>query len=214
MVNCVNVGIVDHHPLFREGVCHTLTRHQNCKVVAEGSSDEDAIRIAQTYGPHVLLLDAELPGGSLEVLRKITASNSDTKIVMLTAKQCERGLSDSLSAGASGYTGKCLPTVELINVISTVRNGDLYTDPVFASKLLAERYKPRSLATDPMETLTAREYDILMLVAESMTNKEIARRYTIAEKTVKHYMTAILRKLSARNRVEAALLARQHLNSR
>ena len=64
-----------------------------------------------------------------------------------------------------------------------------------------------------METLTAREYDVLMLVAESMTNKEIARRYRLAEKTVKHYMTIILRKLSARNRVEAALIARQHLTS-
>ena len=99
----------------------------------------------------------------------------------------------------------------MINVILTVQNGDLYTDPIFAANLLAERYKTRTLTVDPVETLTAREYEILTLVAESMTNKEIARKCSISEKTVKHYMTLILGKLKARNRVEAALIARRYL---
>lgn len=211
MVNCVNLGIVDYHPLFREGVRHTLNLHQNFEVVGEGASCEDVGRIVQTCRPDVLLLDAELPGGSLKALQKITTSNIETKIVVLTANQSEKGLSEFLSAGASGYTSKCLPTAELINVILTVQNGDLYTDPIFAANLLAERYKPRNLTVDPVETLTAREYEILTLVAESMTNKEIARKCNIAEKTVKHYMTLILGKLKARNRVEAALIARRYL---
>lgn len=212
MVDTVSVGIVDAYPLFREGVSQTLRRYSTCDVVAEGSCYDDAVMIAETYGPEFLFLDAELSGGGLKALRRIRSSNESMKIVMLTAKQCESGLSASLAAGANGYTSKSLATSELINVISTLRNGDLYTDPSFSSKLLAARYQSNTAApADPLDDLTARELDILKLVAESLTNKEIARRFTIAEKTVKHYMTIILRKLGARNRVEAALIARKSL---
>lgn len=209
MPKSVLVAVIDDHPLFREGVAQTLQASDALEVVAVGANHDDALRIARETAPDVMLLDIQLPGGGLEAARAIAAQNARPRIVILTASEDEKHVATALDAGASGYVLKGVSGNELIRTVLAVHAGDTYVTPDLAARMLKSlKYTTHQKPERDVFSLTPREEDILDCVAIGQTNKEIAIRLSIGEKTVKHYMTNIMHKLQVRNRVEAALKAK------
>lgn len=212
MPDSVHIAIVDDHPLFREGVAHSLGKHPDLRVVAQGETAEDAVAIAGRELPDVLLLDVSLPGGGVQALRKIASLYPVVKVIMLTVSQDEEDVTSALRGGARAYVLKGVAARELAEIVRSVAAGDVYVTPTLAATLLFDLTSPSPASkisgSRLLDELTERERQILEGVAEGDSNKEIAAHLQLSEKTVKHHMTNILQKLQVRNRVEAALLAR------
>ncbi|GGJ69557.1 LuxR C-terminal-related transcriptional regulator [Deinococcus aquiradiocola] len=208
----VRVVIVDDHPLFREGVAAALGSDGDLEVVGEGSSGPEALTLATTLLPDLLLLDLNLPGGGLSALRAVSAACPVTKIVMLTFSEEESDVLASLKGGARGYILKGVAGRELRQILRAVQAGEVYITPALAAGVLVEMASARREGAGPLHDLTPRERQILEGVAGGRSNKEIGRDLDLTEKTVKHYMTNILQKLQVRNRVEAALIAQREAN--
>jgi DNA-binding NarL/FixJ family response regulator len=201
----IRILIADDHPLFREGVAHSLNNESDITVIGEAASGEEAVRLARDLLPDVALLDITMPGkGGIAAAAEIAIACPVTKIVMLTVSENEDDLLAAFKVGARGYLLKGVSARELANVIRSVAIGEVYVSPALAAGMLVDltRRPP-----DLIDELTEREREILQLVAEGLTNREIGERLHLAEKTVKHYMTNVLGKLHVRSRVEAALLA-------
>jgi two-component system nitrate/nitrite response regulator NarL len=209
MTDPVRVVIVDDHPLFREGVAATLVSQGDLEVVGEGASAADALALATTLLPDLMLLDLNLPGGGLSAARQVTSACPVTKIVMLTFSEEESDVLASLKAGARGYILKGVSGQELRRIVRGVQSGEVYITPTLAAGVLMEMAGTERPSQNPLNDLTPRERQILEGVATGHSNKEIGRDLDISEKTVKHYMTNVLQKLQVRNRVEAALLAQR-----
>ncbi len=203
------IVVVDDHPLFRDGLEHTLRAEPDFEIVGTGASAEDALRLCEELLPDMLLLDINIPGGGLNVLPQLGAACPVTQVVMLTASEEEDDVLAALKGGARGYILKGVSARELIRILRGIRDGEPYVTPTLAASLLSDMTSvPGAAPADPLAQLTERERQILEQVASGQSNKEIAYRFHLSEKTVKHHMTNILQKLHARNRVEAALLAR------
>jgi two-component system nitrate/nitrite response regulator NarL len=208
----IRVAVVDDHPLFRDGITHTFRDSETLDLVAMGACRDDAIRIVKEERPDILLLDVQLPGGGIEAAQTIAGMSCNTKVIMLTASESENDVSAALEVGACGYVLKGISGNDLIHTVCAVQRGDIYITPALAARMLKSNINRRTAKNDAEKTafvLTPREEDILNCVAIGQTNKEIAIALNISEKTVKHYMTTIMHKLQVRNRVEAALKARQ-----
>ena len=212
MSDIVRVALIDDHPLFRDGVANTLDREADFEVVAQGKDASQAVNIAHDLLPDVMLVDISMPGGGIEAVREIASSCPVVKIIMLTVSEDEDDVVDSLKAGAQGYILKGVSGPALLRIVRSVVNGESYLTPSLAVRVLTD------LRNDPLHEdakenarahLSAREEQILELVAQALSNKEIGEKLSLSEKTVKNYMTNILQKLQVRNRVEAALLAHQ-----
>jgi DNA-binding NarL/FixJ family response regulator len=216
MSDKIQIVIVDDHPLFRDGVAHTLAAEPDIEIAAQGASAAEANRQAQDLLPDLILLDINMPGGGLNAAQTITATCPVTRIVVLTVSEEEEDLLAALRAGARGYILKGVPARELIRILRAVCDGESYVTPALAAGLLREMTgaapgaRP---AADPLNELTERERQILEGVAGGLSNKEIGQHLHLSEKTVKHYMTNILQKLQVRNRVEAALIAQRGTRS-
>ena len=205
----IRLLVVDDHPLFRQGVVASLSAEPDLVVVGEASSGEEAQKLAGDLLPDVLLMDITMPGlGGIAAARQINASWPVVRIVMLTVSEDQDNLMAALKAGARGYVLKGVSARELVNAVRTVAGGDVYISPSLASGILFEM--TQSPPDDLIGNLTEREKEILTLVAEGLTNREIGEKLHLAEKTIKHYMTNVLQKLQVRSRVEAALLAQKH----
>jgi len=200
----IRVIVADDHPMFRAGVVSSLREAGDVQVLGEASNAAEALRLAREHLPDIALLDITMPGSGLTAARDITLACPVTRVVMLTVSEDEDDLLAAMKAGASGYVLKGAGGAELIEVLRSVQAGDVYVAPALAWGLLREMSKPR---TSPLDELTAREREVLELVASGLSNQEIADRLGLAEKTIKHYMTNILGKLQVRSRVEAALIA-------
>jgi DNA-binding NarL/FixJ family response regulator len=207
MPNQIRIAVVDDHPLFRQGVAATLDAEANIEVVAQGGCAADAVRICEQLLPDVLLLDITMPGDGLQAARQIALSCPFVKIVILTASEADEHVLAALESGARGYVLKGVSLTELVRTINAILVGETYVTPALAARLLKQvRQGPVPGTRDSdYDSLTVREEEILDEVAQGLTNKEVANRLGISEKTVKHYMTNIMEKLQVRNRVEAAL---------
>lgn len=199
----IRVAIADDHPLFRAGVIASLRDEAGIEIVGEAIDAPSALALARSELPDVMILDIAMPGGGLVAAGQIASACPATRIVMLTVSEDEDDLLAAVKAGASGYVLKGAGASELAGVIRSVIAGDVYVPPALAWGMLRELRAPRS---GPYDELTDREREVLQLVAEGLSNQEVAHRLGLAEKTIKHYMTNILGKLQVRSRVEAALL--------
>lgn len=207
----ISVLVVDDHPMFREGVVHSLACEPDFEVVGQSAGGEESLRLACDLLPDVVLLDIAMPGWSgLEIAQRIKAACPATRIVMLTAFEDEDKLLAAFKAGACSYVLKGVSARELAKVVRDSADGGSYVSPSLAGGIL--NVLTRGRAADPFEELTARELVVLQLVGQGLTNREIGERIHLAEKTVKHHMTNILQKLHVRSRVEAALLAADSRN--
>lgn len=206
----IQIIVVDDHPLFRDGVVQTLQAEPDIEIVGQATNAAQAIQLATEHLPDVILLDITIPGGGLNVARTITATTPVVKIIMLTASEAEEDVLTALKVGARGYILKGVSGAELVKIVRDVNAGESYVTPALAASLLSDMQRVRygqPAAAHPLDELTEREHEILEQVAAGLSNKEIARRVALSEKTVKHYVTNILQKLQVRNRVEAAMLA-------
>ena len=202
----IRIAIVDDHPLFREGVARSLGEIGGFELVGEGASAEDAERLVRASTPDILLLDISMPGGGLSALASILSAMPEQKIVMLTVSETNADVAQALKAGARGYVLKGVGSKALAEILRDVANGQSYVSPSLSARLLSDLLQPTGSKPDPLAQLTGREAEILKLVAEGLSNKEVAARLSLQEKTVKHHMTRVLAKLNVRNRTEAALL--------
>jgi DNA-binding NarL/FixJ family response regulator len=209
MSDPIRVLIADDHPLFRDGVAHSLDGEPDFEVIGQASSGGEALQMAREHLPDVLLLDIAMPGrGGIVAAGEVAGACPATKIIMLTVSKDEDDLMAALRAGARGYVLKGVSAGELATVVRAVAGGEVYVPPSLAADMLRELSRPQP--PDPIDELTEREREVLELVAEGLTNREIGERLHLSEKTVKHYMTNVLQKLQVRSRVEAALLAQRH----
>ncbi|MDG4884162.1 response regulator transcription factor [Mesorhizobium sp. WSM4884] len=202
----IRIAIVDDHPLFREGVARSLGEIGGFELVGEGASAEDAERLVRANAPDILMLDISMPGGGLNALASILSAVPEQKIVMLTVSETNADVAQALKAGARGYVLKGVGSKSLAEILRDVANGQSYVSPTLSARLLSDLLQPTGRKPDPLSQLTGREAEILRLVAEGLSNKEVAARLSLQEKTVKHHMTRVLAKLNVRNRTEAALL--------
>jgi DNA-binding NarL/FixJ family response regulator len=209
----IRIVIADDHPLYREGVARTLMEDKALIVVGQAQDAGGAVELASRLKPDLLLLDISMPGGGgLAALREAITLPDAPKIAMLTASEEDDQVMQALKAGALGYVLKGVGARELVGIVKDLARGQTYVSPVLAGRLLASmRNGGAARPANPLADLSKREEDILRLVAEGKSNKEIGLTLDLQEKTVKHYMTSILQKLHLRNRVEAAVLAREHL---
>jgi two-component system, NarL family, nitrate/nitrite response regulator NarL len=215
MTEKIRIAVIDDHPMLRAGVAHTLRAEPDFEVVGEGGSASDALRIARDELPDIMLLDVSLPGGGIEAAQAIASACPVVKVVMLTVLQNEESVSAALQAGARGYILKGISGPDFVRTVRDIDRGENYVSPSLAARLLAaakSKNADRDLDANPLSALTAREEQILSLVAEGLSNKEVGAQLKLSEKTVKYYMTNILQKLQVRNRVEAALLAQKRVN--
>ncbi|TAX91126.1 response regulator transcription factor [Rhizobium leguminosarum] len=215
--NAIRILIVDDHPMFREGVSISLSEQPDLEVCGEGASADEAIRLDRELSPDIILLDLSMPGGGLHALRLILEQSPDARVVVLTASEADEDVLMALRSGARGYVLKGVPATTLIEVVRGVIAGESYVSPALAARILAELRTVAPVAhgiekgessQDMLASLTRREEEILKLVAAGNSNKEVARRLGLQEKTIKHHMTRILQKLNVRNRTEAAMLLR------
>ncbi|WP_027062112.1 response regulator [Mesorhizobium loti] len=211
MIGAIRIAVVDDHPLFREGVIRSLSEIGGFEMVGEGATGQDAERIVSTARPDILLLDISMPGGGLASVANILAGDPDQKIVMLTVSEANADVTRALNAGVRGYVLKGVGSRTLAEILHNVAGGESYVSPTLSARLLSDLHslQPANGMSDRMRQLTGREAEILRLVAEGLSNKEVALRLKLQEKTVKHHMTGVLSKLNVRNRTEAALLMRE-----
>ncbi len=206
MSDAVRVLVVDDHPLLREGVVATLANARDFEVVGEASTGAEAVRLAAIRKPDLVLLDVGLPDMSgVEVIPLIAAKSPDAKIAILTVADDSETVIEALRAGAAGYLLKGIAGAELVTAARRIVAGHGYMSPAAAMSVVqSAAHRTRK------PELSDRETEVLDLLREGLTNREIANRLFLSEKTVKHYLTTLMRKLQVRNRVEAALIASKH----
>ncbi len=209
----IRLVIIDDHPIFREGVVSILGSEADLDVVGQGLTADDALRLTRDLLPDVILLDVNMPGGGLNAAETIANSFPVVKIIMLTGSADEDDVLAALKAGAHAYVLKGVAARELNTILHTVYSGEGYVTPSLAASLLSEMKsavkEKQPTKADSFEELTERERQILELIADGTSNKEIGQKLFLTEKTIKHYVTNILQKLHVSNRVQAALLAQQ-----
>ena len=204
----LRVMLVDDHALVRSAIRQALEA-PDVVVVGEASSAEEALELAPQLRPDVLLLDIDLPGMSgIEAVRELAPRLPDCYIVMLTASTHHRDLLDAVRFGAAGYLTKDLTGDALLRSIRGLRQGDLAMSRGHAATVvehLARTARPTSAGPGSLDgLLSAREQDVLRLLAEGMTDREIATALAISPRTVESHVSSVLRKLGVRNRAEAA----------
>lgn len=213
----IRVVVVDDHPMFRQGLVWALRHAKGISVVGEGGSVGEALSLSTTQQPDVLLLDLSLKGTDTEglaIAQLVRQSYPTIKIIILTVSENEKHVAAALKIGVAGYVLKCVSGQEIAQIVRDVSSGAQHVQPDLAARLLmqaSEESKAVAPQALPKASLTTREDQILKLVCRGLTNKEVARELDISEKTVKHYMTAIMTKLGVRNRTEAVLCARDRM---
>lgn len=216
--NTLRVAIVDDHPIFRSGLSRSLGDEPDIEVVGEGASAADAVALFSQHRPDAILLDLSMPGGGHAALRDILKQDAGAAVIVLTASEDDGDLFEALKEGAKGYVLKGVSASMLVSVVRNVVAGESYVSPSLAARILTEMKGDHTHAApspapagphdDALASLTPREEQILGLVADGNSNKEVARVLNLQEKTIKHNMTRILQKLKARNRTEAAIFLR------
>jgi DNA-binding NarL/FixJ family response regulator len=208
----IRVLIVDDHALFRRGLIMVLESEDGIDVVAEAEDGEEAITKAEDFAPDVVLMDVRMPKFSgIEATRAIADVIPTAKILMLTVSDEEEDLFEAIKAGASGYLLKEISIEEVADAIRAVVEGQSLISPSMASKLLTEFTSLAKRAEEkqnvPTPKLTERELEVLKLVAQGMSNREIASDLFISENTVKNHVRNILEKLHLHSRMEAVVYA-------
>jgi two-component system response regulator DevR len=212
----IRVMLCDDHELVRRGVTSILDGVGGIRIVAEAGDADAALKAVKAHHPDVVIMDVRLPGRSgIEACRDIRSAFPDTKVLMLTAHSDDEALFSSIMAGAAGFVLKQVRGGDLVGAIQQVARGESLLDPIVTARVLARLRGEGAQADDGIADLTPQERKILDLVAEGMTNRQIAEKVFLAEKTVKNYVSNILMKLGLSRRAEAAaFMARRHLKNR
>jgi Response regulator containing a CheY-like receiver domain and an HTH DNA-binding domain len=205
----MRVLLADDHALFRAGIA-SLLRAWGLEVVGEAANGFEALELTRRLRPDLVLMDIGMPDcNGLEATRLIKAEFPDTRIVMVTVSDGDEDLFEAVKSGAEGYLLKDMSADDLERTLEAVASGEPALSPGLATKILDEfaRLARVGPAKEPEEALTPRERDVLQMVAEGATNREIATALFVSENTVNFHMKNILRKLHLKNRTQAAAYA-------
>jgi DNA-binding NarL/FixJ family response regulator len=207
-VEPIRILLVEDQTLMRQGLKTILDLEPGLCVVGEATDGEAGIRQALDLRPDVILMDVQMPGMSgIEAIAAICAVWPEARIIILTTFGRDEYVFQGVRAGAVGFLLKDAPADSLIQTIRRVHVGEIFIQPEIASRLLRELITPHDV---PIEPLSEREREVLVLVAQGHSNREIAERLVLVEGTVKNHVSNILGKLQAENRTQAADIARRH----
>ena len=211
----VRVCVVDKHPLFRDGVILALNSQPGIEVVGQGATPEDAIRLMQDSMADVVVIDTSTLGRGMEAIETILEHDPRVGILLLADAANEDHVYVALRRGVRGYLLKATNRAELIQAVTVLKEGQSFISPGLAAKLLMRsgpaNYVELKASNPQLPHLTPRERQILSILVQGRSNKEIGNTLDLSEKTIKHHLTNILQKLRVRNRVEAALMASNHM---
>ena len=203
----IRVFLLDDHEVVRRGLADLLQSSGDIEVVGESGSAQEAARRIPALRPDVAILDARLPDGNgIDVCRDIRAVDSSIKGLILTSYEDDEALFAAIMAGAAGYVLKQIRGTDLVDAVRRVAAGQSLLDPAITTRVL-ERIRSGVEQPRELKTLTEQERRILEYVAEGLTNREIAGKMFLAEKTVKNYVSSVLAKLGLERRTQAAVLA-------
>ncbi|MBV8529027.1 MAG: response regulator transcription factor [Candidatus Dormibacteraeota bacterium] len=201
----LRIFICDDHELVRVGLRSLLEAASEYRVVGEAGDAESAVKLASELRHDVVLMDVRLPGRSgIEACRDIRSAHPEINVIILTAYADDEALFSSIMAGAAGYVLKQIRGSDLAGAIRQVAEGRSLLDPEVTARVLARLRGEADATNEPIEDLTPQERKILNLVAEGLTNRQIAEKVFLAEKTVKNYVSNVLMKLGLSRRAEAA----------
>lgn len=204
----IRILLVEDQTLMRQGLKTILDLEAGMQVLAEAGNGREGIQKALELRPDIILMDVQMPElDGVEATRAICAAWPEAKVIILTTFDRDDYVYQGIRAGAMGYLLKDTPAEKLITTIRTVADGEPFIQPEIASRALRELVRPDA---SPLEPLTERESEVLVLLAQGMSNKEIAGRLVLTEGTVKNHVSSILSKLQAENRTQAADIARRH----
>lgn len=215
----ISIVLIDDHKLFREGVKRILSIDSTCIVVAEGDDGNEVLDIVDKHMPDVILMDINMPDiNGIEATRLVTESYPSVKVIMLSINDDERFVTEALKVGAKGYLLKEVDTESLIESIKIVQAGGAYLHPKIIHHIVNDYQKIQgdigeysdSLLTKyskPLHILTKRECQVLQLLSEGQSNRNIAELLLISEKTVKNHVSNILQKLEVTDRTQAVVMA-------
>ncbi|MFJ8200773.1 response regulator [Streptomyces sp. NPDC096152] len=208
----IRVFLLDDHEVVRRGVHDLLDDEPDITVVGEAATVEQALVRVPALRPDVAVLDVRLPDGDgVTVCRELRSRLPDLACLMLTSFDDEEALLDSIMAGASGYVLKQIQGSDLVSAVRTVARGQSLLDPSATTKLMARLRGGQQQEPEPdaLPGLTEREREILALIGEGLTNRQIGQRLYLAEKTVKNHISRLLAKLGVERRIQAAVIATQ-----
>ncbi len=212
----ITVLIVDDQRLIREGIASLLAIQEGIEVVGTAVNGQQAIELAQTHHPNVILMDVRMPVmDGVTAVAQIRHQLPETQVLMLTTFDDEEYIIKALQAGASGYLLKDIPAGDLAQAVQLTHAGIYQLDPSVAGKLVGAlgRGAPKAEPSPTIEfehDLTDRELEVLRLIATGATNREIADKLVVSEGTVKNHVSSILSTLGLRDRTQAALYAHEH----
>jgi DNA-binding NarL/FixJ family response regulator len=206
----IRVLIADDHRLFRLGLRQACESAEDLEVVGEAADGQEAVELAQRCRPDVVLMDINMPVmDGVEATHRIVEQDPGVRVIMLTIYRQDRYVFEAIKAGARGYLLKDVDEHELLEAIRAVYRGEALINPALATRVLDEFRRLSQVAAEraEVETLTEGEMEVLRLVAQGASNKEIAMQLHLAESTVSNRLRDIYRKLHVNNRTQAALLA-------
>ncbi|KFL32699.1 hypothetical protein JP75_00645 [Devosia riboflavina] len=205
----IRVAIADDHPVLLAGMVSLFAGSDRHEIVGQADSADASMELVRTLAPDVIIMDLSMPGDVFRTIAQIGATAPDTKIVVFTAYCSIESALKALDAGATGFALKGSPSSELLEAIDTVMADQMFVTRQYASQVMnGLRDRARRQALDEAVRLNVREKQIVGHLMQARTNREIAAALHISEKTVKHYMTGLMLKLKARNRVEVVIASR------
>ncbi|MFD8099050.1 response regulator [Nocardia fluminea] len=204
----IKVFLVDDHEIVRRGVGDLIALEPDLEVIGEAGSCSHALARIPALRPDVVVLDVRLPDGNgIELCRELLSAEPDLRCLILTSFTDEQAMLDAILAGASGYVVKDIRSLELISAVREVGEGKSLLDNRAAAALMSKLRSEAEEKTGPLSTLTDQERTLLSLLGEGLTNRQIAARMFLAEKTVKNYVSRLLTKLGVERRTQAAVIA-------
>jgi DNA-binding NarL/FixJ family response regulator len=207
----IRLAVVDDHILFREGLLAIIRSAPDIEVVGQAGGVSEAIELARTIKPDIILMDFGLPDGTgADATRAILKEHPDCKVVFLTMSEDDDNLFDAIRSGARGYLLKNLHPSKLISTLRSVQQGESALSRTMTLRVMEELSRTKKTEYPTEVTLTHREIDVLRAIATGLSNQDIANHLFITENTVKYHVHSILDKLKLSGRKEAAAYARQH----
>lgn len=204
------IAFVDDHPVLLRGIADLFEQHPEFEVVGLGGAAVDALEVAKDKSPEILFLDLSMPGDVFAAITEIAQNHPFTRIIVFTAFSSVDSALRALDAGAMGFVLKGSTYDELFEAVSAVRRGEMFVTRQYATQVLSGLQKrKRAEEVRASVRLSVREQQIVAQLMHARTNREIATSLSLSEKTVKHYMTGLMAKLKARNRLEVLIAAQK-----
>ncbi|MFP9136243.1 response regulator [Devosia sp. XGJD_8] len=210
----ITLAVADDHPVLLAGMISLFSSSARHKIIGQADCADASMELVKTLAPDVIVMDLSMPGDVFRTIAQIVATAPQTKVVVFTAYCSIDSALKALDAGATGFVLKGSPSSELFEAIDMVMSGQMFVTREYASQVMnGLRDRARKQALNEAIKLNVREQQIVGHLMQARTNREIAAELRISEKTVKHYMTGLMAKLKARNRVEVVIAARQNQDS-